>query len=161
MGIADLKSLGSASKKDLESLVIGEFGTGFVTDEMMDNTEGSIKGLVASTVSSLADILHLTTVAPITNTYTLDLDNQPIKNFKITSADANAKTIALSNVDATKSLITISVLIICTTAAAFTHPTGVTFTGGIPTFTTGQSYWVSYDSIDGGVTWAGYSVRRT
>lgn len=120
-----------------------------------------IKKQIDTNNSSLSDITTLTTIERIGNTYTMDLEKKPIKNFKITSSDANAKTIVLENKDISASLITVSVLIICTVSASFTHPSGVIFAGGIPTFTTGQSYWVSYDSIDGGITWSGCSIRRT
>lgn len=120
---------------------------------------GTVKSI--SNSSQLLDIANLNIVNHVANTYTLDLALSKIKNFKITSTDANAKSIVLLNKDTTAPLITISILLVCTTACAITHPTGTTFAGGTPTFTTGQSYWVSYDSIDGGTTWAGYSVRRT
>ena len=100
-------------------------------------------------------------VAHSGNTYTLDVQNQFIKVFDIESADANAKTIALSNAPNTANkLVQIIIRIKCTTAAAFTHPAGVTFATAPSAFVTGQSYWVSYDSFDGGVSYAGIVVRR-
>ena len=100
-------------------------------------------------------------VAHSGNTYTLDMQNQFIKIFDIESADANAKTIALSNVPSTAGkLVQIIIRIKCTTAAAFTHPAGVAFATAPSAFVTGQSYWVSYDSLDGGTTYAGIVVRR-
>ena len=100
-------------------------------------------------------------VAHSGNTYTLDMANQFIKVFDIESADANAKTIALSNVPNTAGkLVQIIIRIKCTTAAAFTHPAGVAFATTPSAFVTGQSYWVSYDSLDGGTTYAGLIVRR-
>lgn len=109
----------------------------------------------------LADIVDMTTVSHVANVFTLSLASKPTKTFKIVSADANAKSIAFSGVNTLDGLITISVLLVCTTACAITHPTGTTFATGNPTFVTGQSYWIVYESIDGGTTWAGYSVRRT
>jgi len=111
--------------------------------------------------SQMASIQSLITVTHAANVFTIDLNNAAIKNFKIVSADANAKSIIFSNKNASASLITVSVDLVCTTACAITHPTGTTFASGTPSFTTGQSYWLAYDSIDGGTTWAGYSVRRT
>jgi hypothetical protein len=87
--------------------------------------------------------------------------NQAIKNFKITSIDANTKSIVLTGINASLPLIQVNVLIVCTTGCTINSPTGVTFAAGKPTLTTGQSIWVTYESIDGGTTWAGYSVRRS
>jgi len=102
------------------------------------------------------------TVAHSSYIFTLDLLNRLIANFKITSADTTTKSIVLSNVpNNAGTIITVTVLFICTTSCIITHPTGTTFAYGLPTFITGQSYWITYDSIDGGTTWAGYSVRRT
>jgi hypothetical protein len=108
---------------------------------------------------ALATIARKTVVAHAANTYTLNLQNAAIKNFEITSADANAKTIAFDNVDTSLGLIQVCVHLICTTAAAFTHPAGATFAAGAPTFTTGQSYDLAYISWDGGTTWEAFSVR--
>jgi hypothetical protein len=83
-----------------------------------------------------------------------------------TSADTTAggsvaKTLAFSNVDSNAGFLQTSILFVCTVAAAFTHPTGAVFAAGAPTFVDGQSYWLTYDSIDGGTSWAGLCVRRT
>jgi hypothetical protein len=111
--------------------------------------------------ADLADIANIVTVNPVANTYTLDMANQAIKNFKITSIDANTKSIVLTGINASLPLIQVNVLIVCTTGCTINSPTGVTFAAGKPTLTTGQSIWVTYESIDGGTTWAGYSVRRS
>ena len=100
-------------------------------------------------------------VAHSGNTYTLDMANQFIKVFDIESADANAKTIALSNVPNTAGkLVQIIIRIKCTTAAALRIPQESPLQATPSAFVTGQSYWVSYDSLDGGTTYAGIVVRR-
>lgn len=128
----------------------------------MDNSMGALTWLQGNKNSQqLADIVDMATVAHAANVFTLPLSNKPTKTFKIVSADANAKSVVLSGVNSAEELITVSVLLVCTTACAITHPTGTTFASGTPTFVTGQSYWIAYESIDGGSTWAGYSTRRT
>lgn len=108
---------------------------------------------------AIRDLTDLITVEHVNNTYTLDMHGSKNQNFKITSADANAKTITIINAPSGASLIQVNCLIICIAAAAFTH-TGVTFATGNPTYSTGQSYQETYDSINGGASYAGYSTRR-
>ena len=134
----------------------GNFVGGLVEDALAENAER-----LDGHSQQLADIVDMATVAHVANVFTLPLANKPTKTFKIVSADANTKSVVLSGVNSAEELITVSVLLVCTTACAVTHPTGTTFATGNPTFVTGQSYWIVYESIDGGTTWAGYYVRRS
>ena len=112
--------------------------------------------------SQMADIANLTTVAHESNTFTLDLENSANKNFKLVSADANAKTIVFDNVDSGDSLIAIAVLIEYITACAITMPAGFVVNGGgiLPIATDGQAYWYAFESVDGGATGVIYPLRR-
>jgi len=109
--------------------------------------------------ADLAAIAQKNVVAHVTNTYTLDLGNDPIKIFEVTSSDANAKAIVFSNVNAALGLIQVVVHLICTTACAITHPAGATFAAGAPTFVTGESYDLAYISWDGGTTYEAFNAR--
>jgi len=110
-------------------------------------------------ISELSDI---TTVAAVENVYALDLNNRVYSEFSIASSDANAKSITLSNIPSTAGKhVQVLVMFLATTACAITHPTGATFAAGAPTFTTGFGYWILYETLDGGTTWAAFSRRRT
>jgi len=103
----------------------------------------------------------ITAVDHASNIFTLDIANKYIANFKITSSDANAKSISLSNVPATANkVVVISVLAVMTTVCALTHPAGVIFVETLPTMTAGQQYLFTYESVDGGTSYAGYWIRR-
>lgn len=139
--------------ENYEAIALNTDKTGITTQQATDITTNKTK---------IANIENLTTVANVADTFTLDLENEAYKNFKIISADANAKTIVFDNVDATDSLIAVSVLIVYTTACAITMPTGFVINGGgtLPTATNGQAYWYAFESIDGGATGVIYPLRR-
>ena len=113
--------------------------------------------------AQLAEVSNITTISHVGNVFTLDMENASSKNFKLISADANAKSIVLDNVDSQDSLITISILIVYATACVITMPVGFTVNGGesLPTPADGQSYWYALESIDGGTSGVIYSLRRT
>ena len=93
----------------------------------------------------------------VSNTYTLDLELSPIKNFSIETTDANAKTIAFSNVPS--GMVQITVKLKYTNAAAITYPTGVVWKdGSIPVYTATKTYFVMLVTDDGGTTWLGSYV---
>lgn len=117
-------------------------------------------GVTMGAKSQLADMSNLSTVAAVANVYTLDMENKTQKIFNVVSEDANAKEIAITNAPTdTSKVISIAVLIVCTVAAVFTHP--ATFADNAPAFTTGESYWAYYESIDGGTTYSAQYARRT
>jgi hypothetical protein len=92
--------------------------------------------------TSLSDILDQPTIVnAVADTYTLDIANKKSVDFSVTSVDANAKTIALSNVPA---FAQIAIYITCTIAAAFTWPwTAARWSyGSAPTLATGKKYVV-------------------
>jgi len=108
-----------------------------------------------ATGPQLAAITNKTVVALVADTYTFNLNNEPIKNFECTSADANAKIFAFSNINTALGLIQATVHFICTTGCAITHPTGATFATA-PTFATGKKYNITYVSWDGGTSFEGF-----
>lgn len=106
----------------------------------------------------LSEITTYQTVPAISNIYTLDLSKN--MNFAIETTDANAKTLAFSNVPTTANLIlSMGVKIKYTNASAITFPASVVWQNGtIPTFTTGKQYLMLFVSYDNGATWLGYSA---
>jgi hypothetical protein len=80
-----------------------------------------------------------TAVNLVDGTWTLDIENKTYGSFKVTSDDANAKTIAVSNVPA---YTMIDIEIVCTTACAITYPWAAArwASGAAPTLATGRKY---------------------
>ena len=106
-------------------------------------------------VSALANLAGYTTVSAVSDTYTLDLKNKPIKNFRITTADATAKTVALDNVPSGDCEIFIELTY--TNAAAITWFTGITWLSRFaPTFTEGKVYRIAL--FKDGTGWHGNCV---
>ena len=85
------------------------------------------------------------TVSPVTNVYTLDLDNKFVKDYKITSTNSTAKSIVLTNVPATADkYIAISILVVMTTACTLTYPSGSSFPNNdAPTYINGDKFIIS------------------
>jgi short subunit dehydrogenase-like uncharacterized protein len=109
--------------------------------------------------TALSDITQQpTAVNHVDNTYTLNIDNKPSFDFSVTSADANAKTIALSNIPA---FTQIAIDVICTTTAAFTWPwlAARWSSGAAPTFATGKRYKILAWTEDGGTNWYAANVK--
>lgn len=108
------------------------------------------------TTESIASLTQYTTVAAVTNTYTLDVNNQAVKNFRITTADANAKTVAFSNVPAETEIL---IELTYTNAAAITWPAGITWlSGSAPSLTAGKKYRILFFTVNGGTAWQAASV---
>jgi hypothetical protein len=101
----------------------------------------------------LADILNYKTIAAVADKYTIDLAQGD--NFEIETADANAKTIEFANVpSAAGALLSVSVGVKYTNAAAITYPASVVWQNGIiPSFLAGKYYELLFVSRDGGTTW--------
>jgi hypothetical protein len=99
------------------------------------------------------------TVTESSNIYTLNLTTG--ENFAIETGNSVAKSIAFSNVPATtNSLLSVSVKLKYTNAAAITHPAGTVWQGGaVPTFSAGKQYLLLYVSYDNGNTWLGYATQ--
>jgi len=102
-----------------------------------------------------SDIINYTTVTAVEDVYTFDLESKPIKNFRITTADATAKTVALANVPDGDCEIFIELTY--TNAAAITWFEGITWLIGFaPTFTEGKVYRIALFKY--GTGWHGNCV---
>lgn len=105
--------------------------------------------------AQINDITNYTTVTAVEDVYTLDLESKPIKNFRITTADATAKTVALANVPSGDCEIFIELTY--TNAAAITWFADIVWlTGSAPTFTAGKMYRIAFFKV--GTNWHGNSV---
>ena len=111
---------------------------------------------LAANESHIASLTNYSTVAAVTDVYTLDINNQAVKNFRIATADANAKTVAFSNIPVeTEVLIELTY----TNAAAITWPAGITWlSGSAPTFVAGKKYRILFFTVNGGTAWQAVSV---
>jgi hypothetical protein len=109
---------------------------------------------IVSTQGSLIDpLVKYLTVAASGNTYGLDLTNY--YNFAIETTDTATKTITFSNVPATSNLLlSVSVKLKYTNAAALNYPTGTVWKDGTtPTLATGKQYILQFVSFDNGTSW--------
>jgi hypothetical protein len=105
-------------------------------------------------LEQLSNMTQYETVAAANNTYTIDFKNSPVKNVKITTADANAKTVAVANVPTDAELF---IELTYTNAAAITWFSGITWLSGVaPTFTAGKVYRIALFKY--GSAWHGNSV---
>lgn len=110
---------------------------------------------VGTLSADINDMTNYTTVAAAEDVYTLDLESKPIKNFRITTADATAKTVALANVPSGDCEIFIELTY--TNAAAITWFADIVWlTGSAPTFTAGKMYRIAFFKV--GTNWHGNSV---
>ena len=104
--------------------------------------------------SQMAEILNYSTVAAVSDVYTIDFANSPIKNVKIETEDTNAKTVAISNVPTDAELF---IELTYTNAAAITWFAGITWlSGAAPTFETGKVYRIALFKY--GTGWHGNCV---
>ena len=103
---------------------------------------------------SLAELLNYSTIAAVEDVYTIDFANRPVKNVKITTADAVAKTVAVSNVPTDAELF---IELTYTNAAAIIWFAGITWlSGAAPTFETGKVYRIALFKY--GTGWHGNCV---
>jgi hypothetical protein len=111
-------------------------------------------GKAAANSVDLAELSNYSTVAAVANVYTIDFANRPVKNVKITTADAVAKTVAVANVPTDAELF---IELTYTNAAAITWFAGITWlSGSAPTFTAGKVYRIALFKY--GTSWHGNSV---
>lgn len=105
--------------------------------------------------STLAELLDYSTVAAVTDVYTIDFANSPVKNVKIETEDTNAKTVALANVPTGDAELFIELTY--SNAAAITWFAGITWlSGAAPTFETGKVYRIALFKY--GTGWHGNCV---
>jgi hypothetical protein len=116
------------------------------------------KEIIETMNTSLTSIANYITVGAVANTYTLNL--AAYLNFAMETTDANAKTIAFSNVPVTVGIIlAVGVKLKYTNAAAITFPAGTVWKDGIiPTFVVGKKYRLIFISDDNGITWEAASI---
>jgi hypothetical protein len=106
--------------------------------------------------SQLSEMLNYQTVAAVADVFTIDLANRPIKNVRMTTADATAKTVALANVPATGDC-EIFIELTYTNAAAITWFANILWlSGSAPTFIAGKVYRLAFFKV--GTNWHGNCV---
>ena len=97
---------------------------------------------LASHSSRLAEMLNYSTVEAVSDVYTIDFANSPVKNVKIETKDSNAKTVVLTNVPTGDAELFIELT--CTKVADITWLTDITWlSGAAPTFKTGKVYRIA------------------
>ena len=105
--------------------------------------------------STLAEMTNYSTVEAVDNTYTIDFANSPVKNVKIKTEDANAKTVVFTNVPTGDAELFIELT--CTSAATITWFEDIDWlSGSDPTFTEGKVYRIALFKY--GTGWHGNSV---
>ena len=106
--------------------------------------------------TQLAEMLNYSTVTAAANVFTIDLANRPMKNVRMTTADATAKTVALSNVPATGDC-EIFIELTYTNAAAMTWFANIIWlSGSAPALTAGKVYRLAFFKV--GSNWHGNCV---
>ena len=119
-------------------------------------------GQVTDNTLALADITNYATVVDNgSDIYPIDMANAGIKNVKITTADADAKEITVSNVPAGD--VELFLELTYTNAAAITYTmsagsTLVWLTGSAPALTAGKTYRMAFFRKSGTTVWHGNSV---
>jgi hypothetical protein len=106
----------------------------------------------------LKRVIYYTAVAAVSDVFTLDAGES--LDFLIETLDANAKTIAITNVPqpigGKTPMVMVTINVKYTNGADITFPSGIVWQNGLaPYFNTGKQtivYLVSYDS---GATWLG------
>jgi hypothetical protein len=115
---------------------------------------GYLRNKIKKLESSTAELSNYSTVEAVTDVYTIDFANRPIKNVKITTADTVAKTVAVVNVPTDAELF---IELTYTNAAAITWFAGITWlSGSAPTFTAGKVYRIALFKY--GTGWHGNCV---
>ncbi len=101
------------------------------------------------------EMLSYSTVEAVSNVYTIDFANSPVKNVKIKTEDSNAKTVVLTNVPTGDAELFIELTY--TNAAVITWFEGITWLSGIaPTFTEDKVYRIAFFKY--GTGWHGNCV---
>lgn len=105
--------------------------------------------------AQINDIVNHVSVTADNDTYTLDLANKPIRNFRIEIDDDAAKTVALDNMPQGDCEIFIELT--CTQAPSVTWFDDIIWlTGSAPTFTQGEIYRIVF--FRSGANWHGVAV---
>ena len=111
---------------------------------------------INETSSNTEKIIAYDTVSAVTDTFTIDFDNNRVKNVTMETEDADAKTVAVSNIPTRTELF---IELIYTNAAAITWFSGITWlAGSAPTLEAGKTYRMAFFTSDGGTSWHGNSV---
>lgn len=138
---------------------ISDFDTEVSNNASVVANTAKISYTDASTVSQhdsdLDGILNEPVTSLVSTTWTIDTESLRSKDTQITSADATAKTIALSNVNATADRVIVGIHAIMTTACTVTYPSGTTFVDSAPTFADGEEWLIALISHDNGTSWNG------
>jgi hypothetical protein len=108
--------------------------------------------------AQLSNITKQTSATDTTNTFTLDLSQR--KNFTVTIADANSKTIAFSNIPADLDFASpVTVKLVCTGGNTIgTYPAGVVWQDGVaPILNITKTYYLTFIRTETGWhgMWAG------
>lgn len=98
------------------------------------------------------------TVADTSNTFTLNMGSQRIKNFEITLANTTAKTINVSNVPTGRSDFLLEINAIAQAPITWSLGTVKWASGAAPTITGGKITRVFCFTKDGGTTWDAYAA---
>ena len=114
-----------------------------------------VLGILSGVKRQLAEIANYSTVAAVSDAYTIDFANSPVKNVKIETEDANAKTVKLANVPTGDAELFIELTY--TNDAAIIWSGNITWLSGIaPTFKTGKVYRIALFKY--GTGWHGNCV---
>ena len=132
MGSGGVDTEARASIAQLESQV----------NDIASQLEGVIIAVDEIETGEIGIALGYDIVSPVGNTYTIDLQNKPIKKAKIVVDDVANKTIDVSNVPSGNCDLTIE--LIYASASVITWFEDISWLGGTaPTFTTGNIYRIS------------------
>lgn len=110
--------------------------------DIASQLEGVIIAVDEIETGEISIALGYDIVSPVGNTYTIDLQNKPIKKAKIVVDDVANKTIDVSNVPSGNCDLTIELIYV--SASIITWFEDISWLGGTaPTFTTGNIYRIS------------------
>ena len=113
------------------------------------------RGMANKALKQYNDIANYSTVTAVSDVYTIDFANSPVKNVKIKTEDSNAKTVVLTNVPTGDAELFIELTY--TSAATITWFEGITWLSGFaPTFTDGKVYRIALFKY--GTGWHGNCV---
>lgn len=156
---------------DAASILIGEMTNSLsaLTDSLntLTETNGTIDAITdrvdtlevsTEDTSEIDAMLNSKNVSISGDTFLLDQDSKRNKNFDFESSDATAKTVTVSNIPSSASLILTTFIVKMTTACELTYPTGWSFVSA-PTFSDGEWWNITGISLDGGTTTNAVAVR--
>jgi type II secretory pathway component HofQ len=148
-------------KADLEALVIGQFGAGFVTDAMLSDTGAKATVAEHSTqISQLTDFTAVTGSGAGSSTYACDVGSAKTKNFSLTIDTSDAKAVTLSNVPTGRCEVFLEITTSAAASVTWTLNVDSTLawsTGSAPTLASGKVYRILLLTSDSGATWDGFA----